>query len=71
MITNKTVYEIKQYLTNLSSESIDTFVFIVFVIFVDTFSITDVILSHVITEVSAILFKYLLFSQMQMLGYEL
>ena len=69
MITNKTVYEIKQYLTNLSSESIDTFVFIVFVIFVDTFSITDVILSHVITEVSAI--QYLLFSQMQMLGYEL
>ena len=69
MITNKTVYEIKQYLTILSSEFIDTFVVIVFVIFVDKLSITDVISSHVITEVSAILFNYLLFSQMQMLGY--
>ena len=69
MITNKTVYEIKQYLTILSSEFIDTFVFIVFVILVDKLSITDVISSHVITEVSAILFNYLLFSQMQMVGY--
>ena len=69
MITNKTVYKIKQYLTILSSEFIDTFVVIVFVIFVDKLSITDVISSHVITEVSAILFNYLLFSQMQMLGY--
>ena len=69
MITNKTVYEIKQYLTILSLEFIDTFVVIVFVIFVDKLSITDVISSHVITEVSAILFNYLLFSQMQMLGY--
>ena len=69
MITNKTICKIKQYLTILSSEFIDTFVFIVFVIFVDKLSITDVISSHVITEVSAILFNYLLFSQMQMVGY--
>ena len=43
----------------LSSESIDTFVAIAFVIFVETKSITDIISSNAITEVSAIIFKYL------------
>ena len=41
----------------LVRQYIDTFVAKVFVIFVDTISITDMISSHVITEVSAILFK--------------
>ena len=52
MITNKTIYKIKQYLTILSSEFIDTFVVIVFAIVADTISIADIISSHVITEVS-------------------
>ena len=43
----------------LSSEFIDTFVAIAFVIFVETKSITDIISSNAITEVSAIIFKYL------------
>ena len=47
----------------LPSEFIDTFLAIAFVNFVDKIPITDMILSHVITEVSATLFKYLLFSQ--------
>ena len=48
-----------------------TFVGVVFVIFVDAISITDtdIILSHTITKVSAILFKYLLFSQIHVLGF--
>ena len=52
MITNKTIYKIKQYLTILSSEFIDTFVVIVFAIVADTIYIADIISSHVITEVS-------------------
>ena len=40
----------------------DKFVCIVFVIFVDTISITGTIPSDMITEESAKLFKYLLFS---------
>ena len=50
---------------------IDTFVAIVFVSFVDTVSITDIISSHAITEVSAILFKDFLFSQTHMLGFQI
>ena len=48
-----------------------TFVAIIFVIFVDTISRTDIISSHVITEVSEILFKCLLFSQMHVVGFQL
>ena len=48
-----------------------TFVFILFVIFVDTISITVIFSSHLITEVSAILFKYLLLSQIHVLGFQL
>ena len=50
---------------------IDTFADVVFVIFVDTISITDIGSSHLTIEVSAILFKYLLFSQMDVLGFQL
>ena len=60
MIINKTVCKIWQPMLNitfLSLEFIDTFIAIVFVIFVDTISITDIISSHAITEKSAILFK--------------
>ena len=45
-----------------------TFVAIVFVIFVDTISITVIISSHSITEVSGILFNY--FSQIHVLGFQ-
>ena len=48
-----------------------TFVDMVFVIFVDRISITYIISSHSITEVSPILFKYLLFSQIHVLGFQL
>ena len=44
---------------------------IVFVIFVDTISITDIIASHSITKVLAIPFEYLLLSQMHLLGFQL
>ena len=46
-----------------------TFPATVFVIFVDKMSIADIISSNSITEVSAILFKYLLFSQIHVLGF--
>ena len=36
-----------------------TFASIIFVIFVDATSITDIVSSHIITDVSAVLFKYL------------
>ena len=48
-----------------------TFVAIVFVIFVAIVSITIRISSHSVTEVPAILFKYLLFSQIHVLGFQL
>ena len=48
-----------------------TFVAILFAIFVDTISITVIFSSHSITEVSAILFKYLLLSQIHVLGFQL
>ena len=44
---------------------------IVFVIFVDKISVTDIILSHMITEVSATFFKYLLFPQIHVLGFQI
>ena len=78
MITNETVCKIQQsvlYLNFLlwqfTEEVFASFVAIVFVIFVDTISIADIISSHVITKVSVILFKYLLFSQMHALGFQL
>ena len=40
-------------------------------LFDDALSITIIILSHRVTEVSAILFKYLLFSQVHVLGFQL
>ena len=61
MIINKTMCRIYQsilYLTFLSSEFIDLFVAIVFVILVHTISITSIISSHAIIEVLAIHFKY-------------
>ena len=75
MIGNKTEYQIQQSLTSLLWQFVEevclTFVAIVFAIFVDTISKTDIISSHVITEVSAILFKYLLFSKTHELGFQL
>ena len=47
-----------------------TFFAIAFVFFVDTISMTVIILSHSITEVSALPFKYLLFSQIYVLGFQ-
>ena len=58
----------------LTSEVIDTFVAIVFAFFVDKISIrnmTNVISSQEITEVSKTLFKYSLFSQINVLGLQL
>ena len=48
-----------------------TFVGIVVAIFVDIISTKDIISSNSKTEVSAILFKYLLFSQIHALGFQL
>ena len=47
-----------------------TFIAIVFVIFVDTISIAVIISSHSINEVSVILFRYLLFPQMHVPGFQ-
>ena len=47
------------------------FVVIILVFFVDKFFIAITILSHLVTEVSATLFKYLLFSQIHVLGFNL
>ena len=52
------IYQSILYLTFLSSEFIDLFVAIVFVILVHTISITSIISSHAIIEVLAIHFKY-------------
>ena len=48
-----------------------TFVAIVFAFLVDALSINIIITSHSVTEVSAILFKYLLFSETHVLGFQL
>ena len=48
-----------------------TFVGIVFVTFVNTLSVTFAILLHTITDSSAIPFRYLLFSQICVLGFRL
>ena len=75
MITNETVCKIYQSLTFLLWQLITvvlvTFVAIVFVVFVVTLSITIIISSHSVTEVSSILFKYSLFSQKLVLRFQL
>ena len=55
------------YYTFLSSKFIET----VLLTFADTLSTAFVILLHTITEVSGTLFKYIPFSQVHMLGFEL
>ena len=59
------------YFTFLLWQFIDTCAAIVFVIFVDAISIADAISSHSSTEVSAILLKYMLFSQIHVVGFQL
>ena len=65
MINKKTPCKILQSLTFLLWQFIETvlvtFLAIISVVFVDIVSITVIISSYSITEVSAILFKYLLF----------
>ena len=78
MVTNKNVCKIKQsilYLIFSLSEFINTismiFADIAFVTIVDRPSIMLIISSQIITESSTILFKYLLFSQIHVLGFQL
>ena len=52
-------------------EVLVTFVAIVFFFFVDTISATNTVSSHSVAEVLAILFKYLPFSQTNVLGLQL
>ena len=47
------------------------FVDIIFVFFVDILSIPIIISSHLVNEVTVTLFKYLLFSQIYVLGFQL
>ena len=65
MINKKTPCKILQSVTFLLWKFIETvlvtFLAIIFVVFVDIVSITVTISSYTITEVSAILFKYLQF----------
>ena len=60
--TNKTIYKIQQYLAFLTWQFIEgallTLGLIVLVFFVDTKSVTIIISSHSVIEVSAISFKY-------------
>ena len=73
MITNETICKIKQSLTFLLCEFIETvlvtFTAIVFVFFVAVVSIKIIISSHSVPEVSVILFKYFLFSKIYVLGF--
>ena len=68
---NKIIY---LYITFLLSAFIDTklitFVGIVFVTFNATISINFIISSHITTKSSTMLFKYLLFSQIHVLGFQ-
>ena len=70
MITNKTVCKIWKFLTFLLGQFVGA-VLVTFAFFVDKFSITTIISSQLVTEVSAILLKYLLFSQIYVLGFQL
>ena len=67
MIINKTVFKICEFIKAV----LVTFLVIVFTFFVDKSRITITISSHLVTEVSATLFKYLLFSQIHLLGLKL
>ena len=58
MFGNKTVYKLYELLHEL-----------LYSFFVDKLSITITILSHSVTEVSATLFEYLLFSKIHMPGF--
>ena len=75
IIIYENIYKSILYLTYLSSEFIDTvlvtFVDIVFTTFVDILFVAFIILSVTIAGVSAILFKYIQFSQILMLGFQL
>ena len=72
MITNKTAKYSNQFISYfLPTDIIDTFILIAFVLFVDTISITDIISLNGINEVSAILFKYSSFSQIDVLEFQL
>ena len=77
---NKTIHFISHFLSSEFTDTVlATFVDIVFVIFagivfvtfVDTLSVTFIILSHTIAEVSAMFFKYLPFSQVYVLRFQL
>ena len=75
MIANKTVCKIYQCLTFLLCQFIEaalvTFVAIVFVFFASKLSKAITISSQSVTEVPVKLFRYLLFSQTHVLGFQL
>ena len=65
MINNKLTFLLKQFIV----AELLTFIATIFVFFVETISITIMISSHSVTKVAAILFKYLLFSKIHVLGF--
>ena len=76
MVNNKTVFKIVQSILSFtfsSSEFIDTavmtFVDIVFLTFANVLFVTLIISLQAVTESSKILFKFLLFSQIHVLGF--
>ena len=75
MINNKTLCKIEQSLTFLLWQFIEAvlikFVAIVSLFFAYAISVKVKILPHSLTEVSAIPFKYLLFSQIHVLGFKI
>ena len=75
IITNKIVCQIEQSVAFLLWQFIEAVLItsfaIVFVFFVDVISITITILSYLVTEASATIFKYLEFSQIHVLGFQL
>ena len=65
MIANKNVYKIQQFILFVTS------VDIIFVTFIDTLSVTFIISFHTVTELSITLFKYLLFTKVHALRFQL
>ena len=65
MIKNKNTF----LLTQFTVAELLTFVATVFAFFVDTISVTIFFSSHSVTKVPAILFKYLLFPKIHVLGF--
>ena len=65
MIKNKLTF----LLTQFTVAELLTFVATVFAFFVDTISVTIIFSSHSGTKVPAILFKYLLFPKIHVLGF--